>query len=220
MNLKKCRNGHTYDPSITPECPECAQMYGKTVPLNGGTVQGGENYGKTIPLYQPTEPINYPGDERHWADVNKHGDVPFVSEDYKPTQPVNPRFGNHGRQMENPPGAAGVTVPVTGWLVCVEGPSKGKDYKIHPEYNRIGRGSSMDICILGDETISRENHAMIAYDSLERAFYFAPATGGSIVRVNGKAVLGNVELNAYDRITIGKSQFIFIPFCGEKFEWE
>lgn len=219
MNLKKCRNGHTYDPSITPECPECAQMYGKTVPLKGGTVQGGDDYGKTVPLYKPTEPVNFERDEKHWADVDRHGDVPFISDDYKPTQPVMPGFRDHGRQMENP-GAAGVIAPVTGWLVCVEGPSKGKDYKIHPEYNRIGRGSTMDICILGDETISRENHAMIAYDSLERTFYFAPATGGSIVRVNGKAVLGNVELNAHDRITIGKSQFIFIPFCGEKFEWE
>ena len=78
----------------------------------------------------------------------------------------------------------------------------------------------MDVCIPGDATVSRDNHAIIAYDTLERIFYFAPASGGSIVRVNGKAVLGNVELKAYDRITIGQSQFLFIPFCGEKYEWE
>ena len=26
-------------------------------------------------------------------------------------------------------------------------------------------------------------------------------------------------LKAYDRLTIGQSTFLFIPFCGEQFEW-
>lgn len=206
MELKTCNNGHIYDPSITPECPECAKLKGKTVPLGGGM----DDYGKTEPLHKPTEPVN-PGNNGHWAQVDQYGKVPFESEDYTPTRPVGYPSGKEER---------GNVFPVTGWLVCVEGAAKGQDFKVHAEYNYIGRGSNMDICIPGDSTVSRENHAIIAYDTLERVFYFAPASGGSIVRVNGKAVLGNIELKAYDRITIGQSQFLFIPFCGEKFEWE
>src|SRR5947209_1623897 len=35
--------------------------------------------------------------------------------------------------------------PVVGWLVCIEGPNRGQDYRIHMEKNFIGRSSAMDI---------------------------------------------------------------------------
>ena len=47
-----------------------------------------------------------------------------------------------------------------------------------------------------------------------------PASGASIVRHNGKAVLNNVELKNGDRIQIGKGTYIFVPLCGENFQWE
>jgi len=144
MELKTCNNGHIYDPSITPECPECAKMKGKTVPLDGGM----DDYGKTEPIHKPTEPVNQ-GNNGHWAQVDQYGKVPFESEDYTPTRPVGYPSGKEEK---------GTVYPVTGWLVCVEGAAKGQDFKIHAEYNYIGRGSNMDICIPGDATDSRENH--------------------------------------------------------------
>ena len=210
MEIIRCKNGHSYDPSITPECPECAKMKGETVPLERtGMVYGGsEDYGKTEPIHRATEPVNYQG-AAHWADAKDYMGANYASENYAPTMPVNYQKEGNDKAM----------LPVTGWLVCIEGASKGQDYRIHEEYNYIGRSSKMDICIQGDPTVSRENHAIIAYDTQEKIFYFAPAGGGSIVRVNKKAVLGNVELKAYDRLTIGQSTFLFIPFCGEQFEW-
>ncbi len=215
MELKRCRNGHMYDPSITPECPECAKLYGGTAFFHtnnqGMMNQQAEDYGKTVPIQASADSINFTA-KGHWSDANKYSDAPFSSEDYEPTRPVDKFAAGLGN--------SGNIRPVTGWLVCIEGASKGQDFKIHAEYNYIGRASSMDISIPGDTTVSRENHAIIAYDSMDRRFYFAPSSGGSIVRVNGRAVLGSVELNAYDQIMIGQSKFIFIPFCGEKFEWE
>lgn len=223
MEIMRCKNGHSYDPSITPECPECARLRGGTVPLDGAASYGGtEEIGKTEPVnpgvpFQPqnygrpmnkTEGVNYQG-AAHWADAEDYMKANYASEDYMPTMPKNYQEEKNDK----------VLLPVTGWLVCIEGPSKGMDYRIHDEYNYIGRGSKMDICIQGDPTVSRENHAIIAYDTQEKLFYFAPSGGGSIVRVNGKAVLGNVELKAYDRLSIGQSVFLFIPLCGENFEW-
>lgn len=110
--------------------------------------------------------------------------------------------------------------PVVGWLVCLAGKEKGRDYRIHSDNNYVGRSEKMDICIRGDETISRENQAVITYDTNDNRYYFSPGDGRSIVRVNDKAIFQTVELKAYDRITIGKTELLFMPLCGEKFAWE
>lgn len=111
------------------------------------------------------------------------------------------------------------TDPVVGWLVCLSGNEKGRDYRIHADNNFIGRDRKMDICISGDETISRDKHAVIAYDNRDRVFYFAPGDGRSIVRLNGKAVLSTTEIKAYDKIELGKTELLFVPLCGEGFDW-
>ncbi len=77
----------------------------------------------------------------------------------------------------------------------------------------------MDICIRGDETISRENHAIISYDTVENKFFFSPGDGRAIVRVNMKGVFQTVELKPYDELTIGKTVVKFLPFCSEEFTW-
>ncbi|MEY4718907.1 MAG: hypothetical protein RL563_1525, partial [Pseudomonadota bacterium] len=35
--------------------------------------------------------------------------------------------------------------PVVGWLVCVQGPERGRDYRIRSERNGIGRGADMAV---------------------------------------------------------------------------
>jgi hypothetical protein len=109
--------------------------------------------------------------------------------------------------------------PVVGWLVCTAGKDKGKDYRIHSDNNYIGRNTTMDISISGDETISRDNHAIISYDSREKTFYFAPGSGRAILRHNNKPVLTPVELITFDDIEIGQTKLKFIAFCSDKFDW-
>ncbi len=109
--------------------------------------------------------------------------------------------------------------PVTGWLVCIEGPSKGRDYKIMTEKNFLGRGETMDIQILGDNHIAKKNHAVFVYDPKKRKTLILPGDSQGLVYVNDEAVYTPQELSAYDTIELGKSKFIFIPLCGENFEW-
>lgn len=208
MELIKCKNGHSYDPSITSECPECSRLEGHTVPLVNPTAFGGNDIGKTMPLRRDTMPVNPPAE--HWADADDYRSAGNASDNYAPTMPVNYDREGIGDKASQ---------PVTGWLVCVDGPEKGRDYRLHEEYNYIGRSSHMDVSIPSDPTVSRENHAIIAYDTQERIFYFAPVSGASIVRHNGKAVLNSVELKNGDRIQIGKGTFLFVPLCGESFQW-
>ncbi|GIO01004.1 FHA domain-containing protein [Brevibacillus laterosporus] len=110
--------------------------------------------------------------------------------------------------------------PVTGWLVCIEGPQQGQDYRIMAEKNFIGRSEEMHIRIIGDNAISRRNHAVIVYDPKKRNFFLLPGDASGLAYHNNEAVFSPVELTAYDVIQLGQSKFIFIPLCGVHFEWE
>ena len=109
--------------------------------------------------------------------------------------------------------------PVTGWLVCIEGASKGRDYRIRTEKNFIGRSDGMDIQILGDNNIARKNHAVIVYDPKKRVTLLLPGDSHGLVYYNGEAIYSPVELVEHDTIELGKSKFVFVPLCGENFEW-
>ncbi|MDR0267393.1 FHA domain-containing protein [Paenibacillus sp.] len=110
--------------------------------------------------------------------------------------------------------------PVTGWLVCVEGPQMGQDYRIMAEKNFIGRAEEMHIRIIGDNGVSRRNHAVIVYDPKKRNFYLLPGDASGLAYHNNEAVYSPVELNAYDLIQLGRSKFVFVPLCGPHFEWD
>ena len=213
LELRRCKFGHSFDPSISPECPECAAMEGHTIPLVsvdiGGYQQnfadfGSDDNGKTIPIQRSTLPVN--PRNASWANAEDYQTAGYSSECYDPTMPLNVPKDT-------------VTRPVTGWLVCVEGPEKGRDFRLHSDMNYIGRARNNDVVLAGDASVSRERHAMVAYDSRDKLFFFAPANGSSLVRQNGRPVLSTVELKAGDRLEIGEGTYMFIPLCGENFEW-
>lgn len=110
--------------------------------------------------------------------------------------------------------------PVVGWLVCIRGPEKGRDYRVRSERNGIGRGADMAICINGDEAISRENHAYISFNPRKGSFRIAPGDGRGMTYLNGEEVDVPMPLQAYDRIELGQTLLLFVPLCGEKFSWE
>lgn len=109
--------------------------------------------------------------------------------------------------------------PVCGWLVCIEGCRVGKDYKIKSGKNFIGRADDMDIQIIGDNSIANRNHAIVVYDPKKKNNVLLPGDSSGIAYLNDEPVYMPVELSAYNVIELGKSKFIFVPFCGEHFEW-
>lgn len=109
--------------------------------------------------------------------------------------------------------------PVCGWLVCIEGARVGMDYKIHNGKNFVGRGDDMDIQILGDNAINRKNHTIIVYDQKKRNTVILPGDSAGLAYLNDEAIYVPTELKPYDVIELGKSRFLFVPLCGENFEW-
>jgi hypothetical protein len=109
--------------------------------------------------------------------------------------------------------------PVVGWLVCVKGSNQGRDYRVLSERNRIGRDAQMEICIAGDNRISRDSHAIITYEPRNNEFWLTPGLARGIAYLNGRLVDATTSLKAYDTIELGDTALQFIPFCGERFKW-
>lgn len=111
--------------------------------------------------------------------------------------------------------------PVVGWLVIVGGPGMGSYRPIFEGNNTIGRAATQRIPLdFGDEAISSEEQAYIRYDGAERSFLFVPNLAKTnVVQLNSKRPTGATELSAMDVITIGRTQVVFVPFCGPEFDW-
>lgn len=106
--------------------------------------------------------------------------------------------------------------PVVGWLVCVEGPQRGRDYRLHSERNLIGRAPEMDVCITGDESISRNAHAIIVFEPRQRTFRLSTGEGRGLVYLNDEAVEGVTKLEPNSIIELGQTKLMFVPF---PFSW-
>lgn len=115
--------------------------------------------------------------------------------------------------------ATGIS-PVVGWLVCVEGPDRGRDYRLHGEKNFIGRSNAMDVAIAGDDSVSRDKHASVAFDPKKRTFWLLPGEASGLVYLNDQLVNTPEQLKARDVIELGKTKLLFWPFCDDKFQWE
>ena len=89
--------------------------------------------------------------------------------------------------------------PVTGWLVCVEGGEKGKDYRLHSGKNFIGRSPKMDVVVLKDDRIAREKHASIVYDPKGHGFYISQEDA-NLVYLNGTLLPNVQKLTENDKI--------------------
>ena len=204
IKMVRCPNGHYYNAALHNTCPECSGKYTPTesvgsagIPTYGPTeaVEGSSGiydaYGKTMPVDITQNNVDFQHNSR---------------DDFQRTSSVGNLTANG-------------TEPVVGWLVCIEGINQGIDYRIHAGYNYIGREAG-DVQIREDAQISRQNHAMVAYDSSERLYYVGPSTGRNLIKVNGKAVIGAVEIHNYDVISIGSTKLLFIALCGDRFGWE
>ena len=109
--------------------------------------------------------------------------------------------------------------PAVGFLVCTSGPHRGADFRLVGGRNFIGRAAAMDVALADDETVSRERHALLTYDSKHNQFSLSPGQGRGITYLNNEPVEVVHPLKAYDVIEVGRSRLIFLPLCGDNFQW-
>lgn len=230
MAIRECPQGHLYDDSIYPSCPYCGgsasvinfDQPGRTAAPSGygygnpgGTVAPA-GYGAPAAGGSATvAPGGYGGANRT---------VPISSGAESAGKTVAPEGYRKKQEEENK--TVGVfkkthnIEPVVGWLACIEGADKGKSYELYAKINTIGRSSENDVCIQGDETISRRNHARLAYDPKHNNFRLIPEESTNNIYLNEEPIYTPSLLSAYDILEFGKSRLIFVPLCCDRFQWE
>lgn len=110
--------------------------------------------------------------------------------------------------------------PPVGWIVCVKGPYQGKAFECVAGNNRIGRNLDLEICLTEDPKISRLSHAILTFEPKQGQFYLQAGAVRELTYLNDNALFGREELKPYDKISIGNSEFVFLPICGERFTWD
>ena len=114
-----------------------------------------------------------------------------------------------------------MSMNATGWLVIVSGPGCGASYPLFSGMASIGRGIDQTIPLdFGDTSISRNNHAAIAYDPEEHVFYLGHGGKSNIVRLNGKPVVSTEQVKDGDEFLIGETTIRLRTFCSPDFNWE
>ncbi|MBE5954089.1 MAG: FHA domain-containing protein [Lachnospiraceae bacterium] len=203
MSITRCSKGlHFYDDTKYDECPHCGVKA-----KNVNTSVNELNEMVTMAQY------NFDDMDMENPMVNNH----FMENSIQ-RQFVNMDFDNDGRTVAYYSSLKGNDF-VTGWLVCVSGPEKGRDYRLHHGFNKVGRGYNMDIYIAEDLYISKDTHCSIVYDAKDNLFYLIPA-GGCLTYLNGNMLQETFLINSGDVIHIGESEFEFIAFCRGERSWK
>lgn len=114
---------------------------------------------------------------------------------------------------------AGVMFPV-GWLVVKAGPGQGNVFALTQGVSQIGRGSDQTVVLdFGDATISRQNHASVAYDPQSHQFHIGHGGKTNLVRLNGKPLLSTERVVDGDQIQIGETTLLLKTLCSPAFNW-
>lgn len=201
--LARCKNGHFFDGGKYDECPHCKN---NNIP----------NVTKYIDKNSVSEPENEATVNASETDI--YSDSSIISEQVYEPAPAS-MTSNDSMTMHYYQRALG-TEPVVGWVVCVEGVHFGEDFKIKSGRNFIGRSGTMNISLSGDKAVSRERHAILTYDPKGNVFMIQPGDSSELCYLNGQLVLIPTQLKANDRISLGESELVFVPFCSESFTWE
>lgn len=193
MAIVKCSKGHFYDNAKFSQCPYCGIMAPDddvTVSLASQANRSADD--KTVAL----RPASL-------SEGNMQNTESMADEDDKTV-----RFYEEQKGIDL----------IVGWLVCVSGMERGRDYRLHQGFNRIGRDYKMDIPVMDDKSLGREPVCAVVYDDRTNKF-FAVQQQGNMAYLNGEVLQGAVELKTGDIISAGKSRFEFVAFCREGRTW-
>lgn len=201
MNVITCPNGHYYDADKFPSCPHCSNFGGMatTIPADIEDI----SIPSTIPADINTTP------EPTVPDTS--GNSKIITDDSTNPSDIQKTIGYYEEDFG--------TEPVVGWLVCIDGAQKGKDYRLISGRNFIGRSKKMDVILEGDPSVSREAHAVVIYEPKSNTYMIQPGVSRELSYLNDQVVLESKAIKVNDVITIGATKLMFIPCCSSKFQW-
>lgn len=194
MALVICSQGHYFDNKKNDECPMCRKLKEGTIKTASESI----NSQKTVAGWQIQNTVS--NCEISSLNVSRKFDA-----DEERT------IGFFAKSKGND--------FVTGWLVCVAGPERGRDYRLHHGYNNMGRGIAQDIFVAEDPEMARDGHCTVVYDHKNVQFLLMPLKG-NLVYFNDKLLETPIRLENGDRFKAGGSEFELIVFCRKGHTWD
>lgn len=208
MNLERCEKGvHFYDKDKFQSCPFCAEDNdsGVTVSYKESSFAGSEY---TVPAGSVS--VTVPATNGPMSLAEAVSTVTLGADDDDDDMGKTISYYNTTMGVE----------PVVGWLIAINGSEFGKSYPLKTGRNFIGRAKEMDISVQGDDTISRNKHAIVVYEPKSRMFIAQPGESRELFYVNDNVVLNNEQIKKNDILLLGKTKLMLIPCCDEQFSWE
>lgn len=204
MADKRCDNGHFIDESWDL-CPYCPQ----------------DESEPEIPVVRPRAVEPAPSPARVAASAAPAGDdgAPRV---HRPTASA-PALAAvvQAPPMERTVAAAQMNASkryVVGWLVGINGVSRGESFAVRMGRNVIGRDRRSDIIVNDDQASS--HHADLVFRPEERRFILMDHNSTNGTYVNETEIEPRRDLLPKDIIRIGSQKFLFTPLCHDGFHWD
>ncbi|HEU4887708.1 MAG TPA: FHA domain-containing protein [Thermoanaerobaculia bacterium] len=227
MADKRCDNGHFIDEAwdICPYCPQ-------------------DESEPEIPVVRPRS-LNQVVDAQPSQPQPSHAPSPAAAPQQAPPQARPLAAVPEVRAVSMPPrsrsdsaAAAAVAAPpaertvaaqrlevgqqqkryVVGWLVGLNGPSRGEAFPVRMGRNVIGRDRRSDIVINDDQASS--HHADLVFRPEERRFILMDHNSTNGTYVNEMEIEPRRDLIEKDIVRIGSHRFLFSPLCHDGFHWD
>lgn len=107
---------------------------------------------------------------------------------------------------------------VVGWLVSLNGVSRGEPYSVRLGRNIVGRDRKSDIYVNDDQASA--HHADLVFRPDEGRYILMDHNSTNGTYVNDTEIEPRRDLLDRDIVTIGKHRFLFVALCDENFTWD
>jgi len=216
---KRCDNGHFIDEAwdICPYCPQ-------------------DESEPEIPVVRPRAIEAKPAEKPPVAAPMPRA-IPSGAAGSQPADRANDTGGLRARHS-SPGGVAIAPVPqvertvaaqrldagqqqkryVVGWLVGLNGPTRGEAFAVRMGRNVIGRDRKSDIVVNDDQASS--HHADLVFRPEERRFILMDHNSTNGTYVNEMEIEPRRDLVEKDVVRIGGHRFLFSPLCHDGFHWD
>ncbi|MDD5018482.1 MAG: FHA domain-containing protein [Eubacteriales bacterium] len=198
MNLIRCKNGHFYDADKFNECPHCNAVAGSQKDETMAFVQDDDSTTSSLSATVGSDSLQNAVNNA----MSKNG---YSEADGQKT------VGYYSKALGKE--------PVVGWLVAIEGPHFGEDFRLISGRNFIGRGTNMAVCLSKDGSVSRDKHAIILFDPKQSIYLVQPGDSKELFYLNDEVVLSPEKIKRNDVLLIGETKLMFFPCCDETFSW-
>jgi hypothetical protein len=202
---KRCDNGHFIDESwdICPYCPQ-AETGEPEIPV----VRPRAVEAVTAPPPPPPPPPAPRPEPQLRPSTVPGAAAPFLSA----AAPVS---------MERTVASAQIHAQkryVVGWLVSINGSTRGESFPVRMGRNVIGRDRRSDVVVNDDQASS--HHADLVFRPEEKRFILMDHNSTNGTYVNEAEIEPRRDLSPKDIIRIGSHRFLFTPLCHDGFHWD